>query len=78
MVLLACFLCVLYALVLIYFFLTVKVFAKGVDPDTVILMAARASRLENQDAIDTAIVGILADPKEVSHSHRFIVRWYSS
>lgn len=31
----------------------------------VILMAARASRLENQDAIDTAIVSMLADPKEV-------------
>jgi hypothetical protein len=31
----------------------------------VCLMAARASRIENQDAIDTAIVGILADPKEV-------------
>lgn len=30
-----------------------------------ILMAARASRTENQDAIDTAIVGMLADPKEV-------------
>ncbi|EMS68513.1 hypothetical protein TRIUR3_07571 [Triticum urartu] len=30
----------------------------------VILMAARASRTENQDAIDTAIVGMLADPKE--------------
>ncbi|XP_015942196.1 ATPase 11, plasma membrane-type isoform X1 [Arachis duranensis] len=42
----------------------VEVFAKGVDPDTVVLMAARASRLENQDAIDTAIVGMLADPKE--------------
>lgn len=28
-------------------------------------MAARASRLENQDAIDTAIVSMLADPKEV-------------
>lgn len=28
-------------------------------------MAARASRLENQDAIDAAIVGMLADPKEV-------------
>jgi hypothetical protein len=28
-------------------------------------MAARASRIENQDAIDTAIVGMLADPKEV-------------
>lgn len=43
----------------------VQVFAKGVDADTVILMADRASRMENQDAIDTAIVGVLADPKEV-------------
>lgn len=42
-----------------------QVFAKGVDADTVILMAARASRMENQDAIDAAIVGTLADPKEV-------------
>ncbi|XVE83824.1 hypothetical protein DITRI_Ditri16bG0118400 [Diplodiscus trichospermus] len=42
----------------------IEIFAKGVDPDTVILMAARASRLENQDAIDAAIVGMLADPKE--------------
>lgn len=33
--------------------------------DTVVLMAARASRTENQDAIDAAIVGMLADPKEV-------------
>lgn len=39
------------------------------DADTVVLMAARASRLENQDAIDSAIVGMLADPKEVSHCH---------
>lgn len=31
----------------------------------VVLMAARASRTENQDAIDAAIVGMLADPKEV-------------
>lgn len=43
-----------------------QVFAKGVDADTVVLMAARASRTENQDAIDTAIVNMLADPKEVS------------
>ncbi|KAK1381730.1 Plasma membrane ATPase [Heracleum sosnowskyi] len=42
----------------------VEVFAKGVDKDTVVLMAARASRLENQDAIDTAIVSMLGDPKE--------------
>ncbi|KAG0590309.1 hypothetical protein M758_1G095600 [Ceratodon purpureus] len=42
----------------------VEVFTKGVDKDMVCLMAARASRLENQDAIDAAIVGILADPKE--------------
>ncbi|KAJ9555876.1 hypothetical protein OSB04_010490 [Centaurea solstitialis] len=40
------------------------VFAKGVDADTVVLMSARASRIENQDAIDAAIVGMLADPKE--------------
>ena len=33
----------------------------------VCLLAARASRTENQDAIDAAIVGVLADPKEVLH-----------
>ncbi|KAJ9562814.1 hypothetical protein OSB04_007974 [Centaurea solstitialis] len=42
----------------------IEVFTKGVDADTVVLMAARASRTENQDAIDAAIVGMLADPKE--------------
>ncbi|XP_024032964.1 plasma membrane ATPase 1 isoform X1 [Morus notabilis] len=42
----------------------IEVFPKDVDKDMVILMAARASRLENQDAIDTAIVSMLADPKE--------------
>ncbi|XP_059284453.1 plasma membrane ATPase 1-like [Lycium ferocissimum] len=42
----------------------IEVFAKGVDVDSVVLMAARASRVENQDAIDAAIVGMLADPKE--------------
>jgi len=31
----------------------------------VVTLAARASRIENQDAIDAAIVGMLADPKEV-------------
>ncbi|VAH95573.1 unnamed protein product [Triticum turgidum subsp. durum] len=42
----------------------IEVFEKGVTQDQVILMAARASRIENQDAIDTAIVGMLGDPKE--------------
>jgi H+-transporting ATPase len=42
----------------------VEVFTKGVDKDMVCLLAARASRTENQDAIDAAIVGVLADPKE--------------
>ncbi|CAO2816252.1 unnamed protein product [Amaranthus hypochondriacus] len=42
----------------------VEVFVKGINADTVVLMAARASRIENQDAIDAAIVGTLADPKE--------------
>ncbi|KAL8133951.1 hypothetical protein AgCh_009136 [Apium graveolens] len=41
-----------------------EVFVKGVDKDDVVLMAARASRLENQDAIDAAIVTMLADPKQ--------------
>ncbi|KAJ6372369.1 hypothetical protein OIU76_026789 [Salix suchowensis] len=36
----------------------------GVEKDHVILLAARASRVENQDAIDAAMVGMLADPKE--------------
>ena len=44
----------------------VEVFAKDVDKDMVVLMAARASRLENQDAIDCAIVSMLDDPKEVT------------
>ncbi|KQK20491.1 plasma membrane ATPase 3 isoform X2 [Brachypodium distachyon] len=42
----------------------IEVFQRGVDQDTVILMAARASRTENQDAIDATMVGMLADPKE--------------
>lgn len=43
----------------------VQVFAKDMDKDGVILLGARASRVENQDAIDTCIVGMLADRKEV-------------
>lgn len=42
----------------------IEVFAKGVDKEFVLLCAARASRTENQDAIDAAMVGMLADPKE--------------
>ncbi|KAK8550613.1 hypothetical protein V6N13_119130 [Hibiscus sabdariffa] len=42
----------------------IEVFAKGVEKEHVMLYAARASRTENQDAIDAAIVGMLADPKE--------------
>ncbi|KAI3895523.1 hypothetical protein MKX03_022174 [Papaver bracteatum] len=42
----------------------VEVFKKDVSKEDVILLAARASRIENQDAIDTCMVGMLADPKE--------------
>ncbi|KAH7688357.1 P-type ATPase subfamily IIIA protein [Dioscorea alata] len=42
----------------------IEVFVKGMDKDTVVLHAARASRMENQDAIDASIVNMLADPKE--------------
>jgi H+-transporting ATPase len=48
----------------------IEVFARGVDKDQVILLAARASRTENQDAIDAAIVGMLADPQEVNISNQ--------
>ncbi|CAH8389520.1 unnamed protein product [Eruca vesicaria subsp. sativa] len=42
----------------------IEVFTKDVDKDTVILLSARASRTENQDAIDACIVNMLGDPKE--------------
>ncbi|XP_024972561.1 ATPase 9, plasma membrane-type isoform X2 [Cynara cardunculus var. scolymus] len=42
----------------------IEVFVKDMDKDTVILYGARASRVENQDAIDACIVGMLGDPKE--------------
>ncbi|KAM0884169.1 hypothetical protein ACQ4PT_031171 [Festuca glaucescens] len=42
----------------------IEVFSGGMDRDMIILLAARASRVENQDAIDMAIINMLADPKE--------------
>ncbi|KAL6506106.1 ATPase 8, plasma membrane-type [Orobanche hederae] len=42
----------------------IEVFPKDMDKDTVLLLAARASRIENQDAIDASIVNMLSDPKE--------------
>ncbi|GLU21997.1 hypothetical protein SLE2022_381000 [Rubroshorea leprosula] len=42
----------------------IEVFLKDVDSDMLMQLAARASRVENQDAIDACIVGMLADPKE--------------
>ncbi|CAN1224068.1 ATPase 9, plasma membrane-type [Linum perenne] len=41
-----------------------KVFVKDCDKDKLLLLGARASRVENQDAIDACIVGMLGDPKE--------------
>ncbi|KAG6550614.1 hypothetical protein Mapa_007867 [Marchantia paleacea] len=42
----------------------VEVFLPDMDKDKVILLAARAARTENQDAIDATIVGALADPDQ--------------
>ncbi|XP_027066143.2 ATPase 8, plasma membrane-type isoform X1 [Coffea arabica] len=42
----------------------IEVFPKNMDKDSVVLYAARASRTENQDAIDASIVNMLSDPKE--------------
>lgn len=54
--------------------MSLQVFAKDVDKDMVVLMAARASRLENQDAIDTAIVSMLGDSKEVLHCFQYMLQ----
>ena len=43
----------------------------------VILLAARAARIENQDAIDAAIVNMLGYPKEVDSKTRFTEFHYS-
>ncbi|PIN11376.1 Plasma membrane H+-transporting ATPase [Handroanthus impetiginosus] len=42
----------------------IEVFPKNLDKDALMLIAARASRIENQDAIDASIVNMLSDPKE--------------
>ncbi|KAG2607537.1 plasma membrane ATPase 4-like isoform X1 [Panicum virgatum] len=42
----------------------IEPFVKDLDKDAVVLYSARASRTENQDAIDASIVGMLADPRE--------------
>ncbi|CAH8359132.1 unnamed protein product [Eruca vesicaria subsp. sativa] len=42
----------------------VEAFCKDVEKDQVLLYAAMASRIENQDAIDAAMVNMLSDPKE--------------
>lgn len=43
----------------------IEVFPKNMDKEGLMLCAARASRVENQDAIDASIVNMLGDPKEV-------------
>lgn len=49
------------------------------DKDFIVLLAARASRMENQDAIDAAIVNMLADPKEVQmHTEKAAYSKFSS
>jgi len=45
--------------------LWLQVFPTDMNKDSVVLFAARASRVENQDAIDASIVNMLSDPKEV-------------
>ncbi|KAJ0231742.1 WD40 repeat-containing protein [Hirschfeldia incana] len=42
----------------------VEVFVKDLDKEQLMVNAARASRVENQDAIDACIVGMLGDPSE--------------
>jgi H+-transporting ATPase len=44
----------------------IEVFVTDVDKDYVVFLAARASRVENQDVIDVAIVGMLVQ-KRLKH-----------
>uniref|UniRef100_A0A0D9VQD9 Plasma membrane ATPase n=1 Tax=Leersia perrieri TaxID=77586 RepID=A0A0D9VQD9_9ORYZ len=46
----------------------IEIFSREMDREMIILLAARASRVENQDAIDMAIINMLADPKEARSS----------
>lgn len=55
-----------------------QVFNNNMDRDTIVLLAARASRIENQDAIDEAIVNMLADPKEVGIYIRHLTYMYKT
>lgn len=48
------------------------------DNDTVVLVAARASRMENQDAIDASIVNMLSDPKEVTLEYNILMLEYNN
>ena len=50
-----------------YFLFYFQLFVKDVDRDALVILGARASRVENQDAIDACIVGMLGDPKEVCY-----------
>jgi H+-transporting ATPase len=61
----SCFLFVHVNTILIKFAFGFQPFVKDLDKDAVVLYAARASRTENQDAIDASIVAMLADPSEV-------------
>ncbi|XP_071726822.1 ATPase 8, plasma membrane-type-like [Rutidosis leptorrhynchoides] len=45
----------------------IEVFAKDCNKDMVVLYGARASRVENQDAIDASIVKMLDDPREARY-----------
>ncbi|KAI8529404.1 hypothetical protein RHMOL_Rhmol12G0222300 [Rhododendron molle] len=53
-----------------YYLSASLVFARGVDVDIVVLVAARASRVEKQDAIDTAIVGTLSYCRNYDRSEK--------
>ncbi|GMH05709.1 hypothetical protein Nepgr_007549 [Nepenthes gracilis] len=42
----------------------IEVYPRNVGKDALVLLVARASRVENQDPIDASVVNMLDDPKE--------------
>lgn len=60
------------------FFIFTQVYSKTADQDLVLLLAARAARTENQDAIDACIVGMLSDASEVGNFVTILIKHKNS
>ncbi|GMH15870.1 hypothetical protein Nepgr_017711 [Nepenthes gracilis] len=56
----------------------IEVYPRNVDKDALVLLVARASRVENQDPIDASVVNLLGDPKEARAGIKVVALRHSS